>query len=250
MSHGSAMRSLTALPVFNEVHSVDAVLDEVARHSREVLVVDDGSSDGTSDRLAIRNDIELVTHEENRGYGAALITAFNFAIAHDYDVVVTIDCDGQHEPQRIPRFVTACENADVDIVSGSRYLKQYDGDSQPPENRMRVNRQVTEMLNDRLGFNLTDTFCGFKAYRVDSLRKLHLTEPGYAMPLQLWVEAAAASLCVIELPVPRIYLDNTRSFGGDLDDVSARLAYYNRVIEDSIAAAEARGLCPQGICGE
>ena len=231
MSQDSPFRSLTALPVYNEVNSVDEVLNEVNRYSDDVLVVDDGSTDGTSSRLEIRTDIELITHHENKGYGAALITAFDFAIEHAYDVVVTIDCDGQHEPQRIPRFITACQNSDIDIVSGSRYLKKYKDDSQPPEQRLRVNRQITEMLNKRLGFNLTDTFCGFKAYRVESLRKLKLTEPGYAMPLQLWVEAAAAGLCVIELPVPRIYLDNTRSFGGDLDDASARLAYYNRIIE-------------------
>ncbi len=244
--NASLPRSLTALPVYNEVGSVDDVLNEVVRYSDDVLVVDDGSSDGTSDRLGSRTDIELVSHPQNRGYGAALISAFEFAIEHAYDVVVTIDCDGQHEPQRIPRFVTACENCDVDIVSGSRYLKHYDGDSQPPEQRLRVNRAVTGILNQRLGLNLTDAFCGFKAYRVASLKRLCLTEVGYAMPLQLWVEASAASLCVVELPVPRIYLDNTRSFGGDLDDASARLAYYHRVIEASIAAVGARGLHPQG----
>src|SRR5437764_1057969 len=98
-----SQRYLTALPVYNEAGHVTAVLDEVARYSREVLVVDDGSTDGTSEILAARQSIHLVTHEQNRGYGAALKTAFDFAIANGYDVLVTIDCDGQHEPQRIGR---------------------------------------------------------------------------------------------------------------------------------------------------
>src|SRR5262245_47569474 len=106
-----SLRVLTALPVYNEVTHVTPVLDEVARYASDILVVDDGSSDGTSDLLAKRTDIKRIRHEKNRGYGAALITAFQFAIEHDYDILVTIDCDGQHEPQRIGQLVAACSNA-------------------------------------------------------------------------------------------------------------------------------------------
>ena len=79
------------------------MLDQVLQNSRDVLVVDDGSTDGTAELLAARNDIAVVTHKPNRGYGAALRSAFCYALKHGYDVLVTIDCDGQHEPQRIPR---------------------------------------------------------------------------------------------------------------------------------------------------
>src|SRR5690606_35768886 len=88
---------LTALPVYNEVNYVDQVLDEVHRYSPHVLVVDDGSTDGSSERLAARSDVAVVRHEQNRGYGAALVTAFDYAIEQGYDVLVTIDCDGQHQ---------------------------------------------------------------------------------------------------------------------------------------------------------
>jgi dolichol-phosphate mannosyltransferase len=230
---------LTALPVYNEAKYVNPVLDEVCRHSPEVLVVDDGSSDGTSVLLNARNDIRIVTHPRNRGYGAALQTAFQYAIENEYEFIVTIDCDGQHEPQRIPRFVKACQH--VDIVSGSRYLKLFAGDSAPPADRRRINWQVTLELNRRLGIQLTDAFCGFKAYRVAALERLHLTEPGYAMPIELWVQAVAAGLQIVELPVPLIYLDEARSFGGELDDARTRLEHYNEVLERSLGAAELGG---------
>lgn len=228
-------RSLTALPVFNEVKSVHRVLDEVGRFCDDVLVVDDGSTDGTLELLKQRDDIYLEVHPQNRGYGAALATAFDYAAKHDFDVVVTIDCDGQHEPQRIPQFVAAAMDENVDIVSGSRYLKQYENDSVAPEQRRMINQIITSEINKQLCFKLTDAFCGFKAYRVDALQRMELTEPGYAMPLELWVQAAAADLKIVELPVPLIYLDEKRSFGGVLDDGDTRLKYYREVVAKSIA---------------
>src|SRR5438270_8696580 len=138
-------RFLTALPVYNEVNHVTPVLDEVLKYSREVLVVDDGSTDGTSNLLSGRRDVHVVRHPKNRGYGAALKSAFDFALRSDYDVLVTIDCDGQHQPRLIPDFVAACH--DVDIVSGSRYLQEFSGDSAAPEPRRKINEQITGELN-------------------------------------------------------------------------------------------------------
>lgn len=240
---GMAVRFLTALPVYDEVKHVDEVLDQVRRYSDHVLVVDDGSTDGTGDLLARRNDIHVLTHAENRGYGAALISAFEYAQRHQYDVLVTIDCDGQHVPQRIPAFVEACAN--VDLVSGSRYLQTFAGDSEPPKDRRRINHLVTARLNELLGLSITDAFCGFKAYRVSALKSLALTEHGYAMPLELWVQAAKLGWRINEFPVPLIYLDEERSFGGALDDGQTRLDYYNLVVDRSLAA-----FCrDDGLCG-
>jgi glycosyltransferase involved in cell wall biosynthesis len=246
MRHGR----LVALPVFNEARHVARVLDEVRRHSdAEILVVDDGSTDGTSDILAARSDVHVVRHERNRGYGAALLTAFQFAQQHDYELLVTIDCDGQHEPCRIPLFFDACSE-DVDIVSGSRYLQQFPGDTPPPPERRKINEQVTAELNRRLCLSLTDAFCGFKCYRTSALKRLRIQEPGYAMPLEVWVQAAAAGLKVIELPVPLIYLDEKRSFGGVLDNGQTRLEYYHLTLDRAIAAIEDGRFCVGASCDD
>ncbi|RLS34118.1 MAG: glycosyltransferase family 2 protein [Planctomycetota bacterium] len=236
-------RFLTALPVYNEVRHVEGVLDEVLRHTPHVLVVDDGSSDGTSrllaERLERQGDIRLVRHARNQGYGAALATAFQETLAGGWDGLVTIDCDGQHQPQLIPEFIAAASSLvgpTPDIVSGSRYLQHFEGDSRPPEGRRRINAAITAEINSRLGLDLTDAFCGFKAYTRRAIAALHITEPGYAMPLEAWVQAAAAGLKVVELPVPLLYLDLARSFGGALDDEETRLAYYRGVLDRAEAA--------------
>ncbi len=235
---------LAALPVYNEVNYLDDVLAEVARYAEDILVVDDGSTDGTTEKLATKDGIHVATHTQNRGYGAALKTAFQFAIDHNYEYLITLDCDGQHQPKRLPRFVSACAGAD--IVSGSRYLKKYEGDSEPPSQRLFINRRITKELNELLGFSITDAFCGFKAYRVEALKLLDIQDDGYAMPLELWVQAAARRLRVIEVPVPLIYLDLSRSFGGALDESEKRLQYYNECIQKSVQHMQSLGFTLSG----
>jgi len=231
------MTFLTAIPIYNEERHLEHVLREVRRSSPHILIVNDGSTDRTGELLAAQTGIAVVTHPQNRGYGAALISAFDYVKEHaEYDVLVTMDCDGQHEPSRIPLLLEAMH--DADIVSGSRYLRDFHQDSEPPQDRRRINFQITQELNAKYGLHLTDSFCGFKAYRREALEKLHVTETGWGMPLQLWVQAARLGLRIKEVGIPRLYLDPNRAFGGMLNDADERLAYYHGVI----AAAEGERL--------
>ncbi len=101
-----------------------------------------------------------------------------------------MDCDGQHEPSRIPVLLERLPEAD--IVSGSRYLRDFRQNDPPPTDRQYVNATITAELNDRFGLALTDAFCGFKAYKREALEQLRITESA-SMPLQL-VQAARLGL--------------------------------------------------------
>jgi glycosyltransferase involved in cell wall biosynthesis len=239
------MRLLTAIPVYNEAAHLQSVLTEVKKYATDVLVVDDGSTDTTPDLLRKIPGVRTIRHPRNLGYGAGLRTAFQTTLDGGYDGVVTLDCDGQHEPARIPEL--AAHLAEADIVSGSRYLKVFDATQRPPEERRRINREVTRWLNDCLGMKLTDAFCGFKAYRRAALERFDITDLGYAMPLQVWVQAVANRMKIIEIPVELIYLDESRAFGGSLDDAAFRLQHYRRVFESAIERAGL--LAPAGCTG-
>ena len=232
------MRLLIAIPVHNERKYVVPVLHKVRQyHPGDILVVDDGSTDGTSQIVADTPGILSVRHPANRGYGQSLIDAFCFAQRREYDWVITMDCDEQHEPERIPEFVRQIETDQWDLISGSRYLQSMAGDDLPPTDRRKINATLTVRINRDLKLNITDAFCGYKAHRVEAMRKIHLDVPGYAFPMQLWPQVAAANLRLTEIPVRLIYNDPNRYFGGQLDDADNRLRHYLEVYKEQMRLA-------------
>jgi len=234
---------LVAIPVFNEEAHVRPVIAEITCCVRDILVVDDGSTDRTPMMLAKLQKgvpgLRVLRHRVNMGYGKSLIDAFDYAARNQFEHVITMDCDEQHEPADILEFVMAVGRED--IVSGSRYHPEsHCMGIPPPEERRRIGREIVARINEVTGYNLTDAFCGFKIYRVDSLKKLSLTEHGYGMPIQLWVQAWRAGLAVAEKPIALKYLDSQRTFGGELDDAETRRRYYHAIIDRELAAA-----CPR-----
>ncbi|MCB0320449.1 MAG: glycosyltransferase family 2 protein [Bdellovibrionales bacterium] len=226
------MKQIVLIPVHNEVKSIASVVDALLEHFHgTILLVDDGSQDGSVEGLvdSVRSRIEVVRHERNLGYGASLISGFSYALQRGYDQVVTMDCDWQHEPSLVPQFFEVL--SECDIVSGSRYLIQMPPDTYVPPERRRVNFEITAKICSETGLCITDAFCGFKGYRREVLQRLSCTEQGYAFPLQVWAQIVHFHFKVKEIPVPLIYPDPTRQFGGGIDDAEVRKRYYLEVWE-------------------
>jgi len=236
---------LIGIPVYNEASYVHSVLDEVARYASNILVVDDGSTDETPRRLAER-PVDVIRHPENRGYGRAMQEMLRRADADGYEWLITMDCDLQHEPAAIPRFVDMIRGGDTDVISGSRYLRVHEGDDAPPMDRRAINAAMTSLINTRLGLQLTDAFCGFKAYRTAATRQLSLDVDGYDFPMQFWVQARYAGLRIRELPVRLIYHDPSRTFGGPLDDSGNRQAIYEATMQRELLRVGSRDVLVRG----
>lgn len=224
------MNTLIALPAFNEKKDIGFIISQIKKYDLDILVIDDGSTDGTQEQLSKIDNINTIVHEENLGYGYTINDAFKYGISNNYDNIITMDCDGQHIPDEVQVFLA--QIADYDIVSGSRYLIE-DNKHDPliPPDRYAINMEITQTLNKITRLNLTDSFCGFKAYKIDALKKMKLTEDGYGMPLQLWMQVWKLGLRIKEIPVELIYNNASRSFNGELDKPAIRLSYYKEIIK-------------------
>ncbi|TVM00093.1 MAG: glycosyltransferase family 2 protein [Candidatus Brocadia sp. WS118] len=227
---------LVAIPVFNE-SAVFQIVQQIKNFDLDVLVIDDGSTMCLHKELTKVENIRMIVHPRNLGYGKTIIDAFQYAINNGYEYLLTIDGDGQHEPMEIQRFLQEIPFFPFDILSGSRYYFSRNIEEKVPRERYIINRKITSIVNRITGFRLTDSFCGFKAYRVEKLKLLHLTEYGYGMPLQLWMQAWKAGLLIREIPVKLIYIDLTKRFHGILENPDTRMQYYKMIIRKELSDA-------------
>lgn len=204
---GEEPRTLVVLPTYNEKETIGAVLDGLLSlpHRIDVLVVDDGSPDGTGQivagRAAADPRVRLVERERKSGLASAYGIGFRTALAEGYDLVVEMDSDLSHDPTELPRLLEAVRSHDV--VIGSRYVP---GASVTNWSRARLalSRGGNHYARLCLGFDLQDATSGFRAYRREALAKIiarPLRSDGYGFQVELAHRAWDAGLAVGEVPI-------------------------------------------------
>lgn len=162
MKVASCSRSLVLIPAYNEAARIAGVVDNIKRVVPEipVLVVNDGSVDDTA-RISFASGAIVVSHPFNMGYGVAIQTGYKYALANNFDYLVQLDADGQHDPSCIPDLLVPVVQGITDIAIGSRFL----GVSyRPPLARrlgMALFRRIVSLIN---GKACTDTTSGFQAF--------------------------------------------------------------------------------------
>ncbi|MXR51721.1 glycosyltransferase [Halovenus sp. WSH3] len=189
------MRVVAVIPAYNESDTIGEVIAETRDHVDRVVVVDDGSSDGTA-AIAREHGATVVEHVFNTGVGGAVRTGYQYAIQHDYDFVLQIDGDGQHDPEYIPALLAEAE--DNDMVIASRYLNE-------SFQEYSLVRKLgitffTKTVNVLGGVDITDVTSGFRVYRVSALEEiLHRSDKHWAVEQTL--EAAKKNQRITEVSI-------------------------------------------------
>ena len=190
------------IPTFNNGGTVAGVVRGVLHQGFPVIVVDDGSTDCTTDALK-ELDIKVITHPENRGKGRALKTGLEEARRQGYRFALTLDADGQHDPADIPALVAAA--GERTLVVGSRNLT---ADGMPSGNTF-ANRFSNFWFTVQTGRKLPDTQTGFRIYPLDDIPSLKLLTARYEAELTLLVFSAWKNLRIVPVPV-RVYYPEDR----------------------------------------
>jgi dolichol-phosphate mannosyltransferase len=203
------MRATICLPTYNERENLEAMvraLGDVLRPGDRVLVIDDGSPDGTgkiADRLAGELDYVGVLHRERKeGLGPAYLAGFRRALADGAELVLEMDCDFSHDPKDVPRLIAAVEDG-ADLALGSRYV---DGGSVGNWGLVRrfVSRGGSIYAQVLIGTRIRDLTGGFKCYRRAVLERIDLdaiASRGYAFQIETTYRALRAGFRVIEVPI-------------------------------------------------
>lgn len=211
------MRDLSStwvvIPVFNEEQVIAQVVEEALQVFPNIVCVDDGSSDSSSQRV-FETGAHLVKHPVNLGQGAALQTGISYALADPHmRHVVTFDADGQHRVEDAVAMVAVAEDEDADVVLGSRFLKHND---EVPWIKRAVLRTVAALSPTARKLRLSDAHNGLRVLNREAASRLRITMNGMAHASEIVGFLAASGLKVREVPVTILYTDYSRSKGQSL----------------------------------
>ena len=196
------------IPAYNESATIRDVARRALSQCENVIVVDDGSIDGTADCLTDL-DVRLIRHETNLRKAAALWNGIRAAIDAGAEAVITLDGDGQHRPEDIPALVRAAENHPGSIIIGSRL---HQGD-EIPKARLRANRAANFWISWAAGYPIRDSQSGFRLYPAALLRELNLdtgVRHGFVFESEILIEAANRGVRSVAVDIPAIYSDGLR----------------------------------------
>ena len=189
---------MVAIPCYNEEVAVGSVVLRASRFADIVVVIDDGSSDNTH-AVARLAGAKVIAHGRNLGKGAAIRTAFSYASEFNYDILVFIDGDGQHNPDEIPKLVAPILAGEADVVNGSRYLNRSDRNT--PRYRRVGQRVLDTATNMNTGLNFTDTQSGFRAFAVHTAPAFRFYSDKYSIESEMLLDAAYSGLRIKEVEI-------------------------------------------------
>lgn len=176
------MKTIAIIPAYNEDQKIlQETINKTKRYVKQILVIDDGSKK----RLNIRN-CKVLINKKNMGKGATLIRGFNYAIKNKFEVVITLDADGEHNPEEIPKFLDKINNYDFVIGQRTYY-------------RTLERRLINAFANFWFALlipNIKDMYCGFRIIKMDALKKLEFKGSGFELEPEMLLESVKGKLSI------------------------------------------------------
>ncbi|MCK5594962.1 glycosyltransferase family 2 protein [bacterium] len=194
------------LPCFNEEEHICDLIKDIKKTVKDVIVVDDGSTDSTSQK-AMDGGALVIRHVSNRGKGAALRTGFSYIERKRFSALITMDADRQHDYTELSKFIDEFKKDSADIVVGSRMS---DIESMPFI-RLYTNRMTSFFTSLFLSCKISDTQSGYRLIRTEVLRNINLLTNNFEIESEVLIKAGRKGFRIKEIPIRTIYLPNAQS---------------------------------------
>ncbi len=203
--------TVACIPAYNEEANIARVILDAISYVDQVIVCDDGSTDMTA-RIAEKMGATVIRHPRNLGYGAAIASLFGKAREMQAAIMVTLDGDGQHDPNDIPSLIQPLLDNQADLVIGSRFLPLEHGNKSNTSSYRKFGvKTITRISNIISGSTLTDSQSGYRAYNKKALDSIHVTERGMGASTEIIFKAHNNDLLITEVPIEIRYRKGTSS---------------------------------------
>jgi len=197
--------NIACIPAYNEEFHIENLVKSTKKYVDSVVVCDDGSTDNTAN-IAKNAGAVVISHKTNKGYGAAIISLFDYARKNNAEIMITIDGDGQHDPNQIPLLLNTMIQHNVDVVIGSRFLNQ---NTEAPGYRQRGIKIITSAANYGTDLKISDSQSGFRAYSNNAINAIHPTEEDMSVSTEILFKISNKGLSLAEVPIVVSYDGDT-----------------------------------------
>ena len=188
------------IPAYNEADNIANLLKQLKKNIEHILVVDDGSADNTYE-IVKDCGVHCIRHEQNKGKGVSLEDGYKYVCEKGFSYVITMDGDGQHSPEDIPKFLEVLQQTGADIIVGNR---MQDTASMPWE-RYLTNKLTSWVISKMAGQKIYDTQCGFRLLATKIIDKITLTTQNYDSESEVLIKAGRSGYKIESVPVLTIY---------------------------------------------
>jgi glycosyltransferase involved in cell wall biosynthesis len=196
------MKMCAIIPAFNEAEALGRVIEGIKGFGVDAVVVDDGSTDETS-LTAEKNNAHVIRNLQRSGKGFSLRIGFDYALKHGYDMVFTIDGDGQHDPYDIPRFLDKIKESACSVIIGNRMSSP---EKMPPI-RVITNKMMSGIISAICRQYIPDTQCGYRLFTGNAIAGINIKSRKFEIDSELLVKLARAGFEIDSVPIKSIYAD-------------------------------------------